>query len=86
MAEVEEGQISNEPEVNPVESRPNSGSEQPTGSRPASSSNNDQTSTNSRPNTASNVPTTDDGSRFEKVKIILEYVSIFITLQASKWK
>ena len=73
MAEVEEGQISNESEeVNPVGSRPTSGSEQPTGSRPGSSSNNEQTSTNSRLNTASasNGPPPDDGSpRFEKSNI-----------------
>ena len=72
MAEVEEVQISNESEeVNPVGSRPTSGSEQPKGSSPTSSSNNDQTSTNSRPNTASNVPPPDDGSRFEKVTFSL---------------
>ena len=76
MAEVEEGQISNESEeVNPVGSRPTSGSEQPTGSRPATSINNEQTSTNSRLNTASasnGPPPPDDGSpRFEKSNIFI---------------
>ena len=51
MAEVEEGQIANDLEANPLGSRPTSGSEQPTGSRPGTSSNK---TTTSRPSSSKN--------------------------------
>ena len=60
MAEVEEGQISKDLEANPLGSRPTSGSEQPNGSRPSSSS---------------NVLPSDNDSRFDKFHNFFKSIS-----------